>query len=535
MGQGESGPTPARTFSKGIWKSVYVVTVSSAAITHVVPHPIYQGAYPTAPLTDAVNGGFLVRVRVHMWAPAAGAAGTVTVSGAWPGATASAPVSLPAGDSNVTLTLAAPAGSVKLWWPIRLGAQPLYAVNASFTPAAAPAAPQPFAQRHIGFRYVVYSTGNDTDPNWVKANTGGDGNANPQGLLVRANGAPVHIFGANMIPVDNFEGRYGAAAVVRMVQSAADARMNMLRVWGGGIYQSPAFYDTCDRLGIMILHDIQFAQDGHSPTNGSPSQRAEFQHQVRRLSAHPSLVVIDGCNECHVVLNTPTGVYATFVLQTVVDEDVSRVVWPSCPSNGWSAGVDRLSAHPNGSPLGLLPNARPPPAARGSAKQTIEIHGPYQHGGGWPCVNGGGNSNLNPFPSGYPLAVNAGTQLGLIFPSQFASEFGASVFSSFESMAPTLAPAHWGVHGGAPPDTCGGGFETMCNGTNTMAQRNYPADNCAFKVFGGPSSHALTLAPLASLASSPHASAPQISPCTLTRWTRRSWARRRSRRSSTSP
>ncbi len=43
---------------------------------------------------------------------------------------------------------------------------------------------------------------------------------------------------------------------------------------------------------------------------------------------------------------------------------------------------------------------------------------------------------------------------------RYASEFGSSVFSSFESMSPTLAPEHWGIHGGAPPDTCTGGFES---------------------------------------------------------------------------
>ena len=373
MGAGASGPTPARTFSKGIWASVYLVSVSSAAITHLVPHPLYLGAYPTAPLSDAANGGFRVTVRVHMWAPAGGASGTVRVQGAWAGASAARAVALPAGDSNVTLELLAPAGSVRLWWPIRLGEQPLYAVNATFEPATGP---RPAATRHIGFRYAVYSTGNDTNSDWVKANTGGDGNADPQGLLVRVNGAPVHIFGANMIPVEELEGRYDARATARIVVSAAEAGMNMLRVWGGGIYQSPAFYDTCDKLGLMILHDMQFAQDGHSPVDGSASQRAEFQHQIRRLSHHPSLVVIDGCNECHVILNTSTGVYATFVMQTVVEEDMSRVVWPSCPSNGWAAGVDRLSAHPNGSPLGLLPNAKPPQQLAG--KNTIEEHGPYR-------------------------------------------------------------------------------------------------------------------------------------------------------------
>ena len=82
---------------------------------------------------------------------------------------------------------------------------------------------------------------------------------------------------------------------------------------------------------------MQFAQDGHSPVV-SVSQEAEFRHQMRRLSHHPSIVIITGCNECHVVLNSSTAIYATFVMQTVVEEDISRVVWPSCPSNGWVAG-----------------------------------------------------------------------------------------------------------------------------------------------------------------------------------------------------
>ena len=56
--------------------------------------------------------------------------------------------------------------------------------------------------------------------------------------------------------------------------------------------------------------------------------------------------------------------------------------------------------------------------------------------------------------------------------SVFASEFGSSVYSSFESMSPTLAKEHWSVHGGAAPDTCHGGFQSKCEGGNTMSQRN---------------------------------------------------------------
>jgi len=285
-GWGASGPQQTRTFSKGIWRSVYLVTVQSAGITHLVPQVFYNGAFPTAPLTDATNGGFTVSVRVHLWAPAP-VSGVLSIAGAWQGARATAPVTLPSGDSNFTFTLSAPAGSVRLWWPVGLGEHPLYTVNATFTPNTPGSDPPPFTERHVGFRYVVYVTGNDTNPEWVAANTGGDGNPDPQGLLVRANGAPLYIAGANMIPMDMMEGRYSAEAVVRLVRSAAEANMNMLGVWGGGTYQSPAFYDTCDELGMLVLHDIQYAQNGHSPKGDSLSHKAEIQHQVRRLVSYP--------------------------------------------------------------------------------------------------------------------------------------------------------------------------------------------------------------------------------------------------------
>jgi len=385
-------------------------------------------------------------------------------------------------------------------------------------------------------------------------------------MVIRVNGAALMIRGANMIPIDEFEGRYNADAFARMVRSSADARMNLLRVWGGGVFAPAAFYDACDEFGILVYHDMQFAQNGHSPLDGSVSQRAEFQHQVRRLSHHASIAIWDGCNECHVILNTSTGVYASFVLQTVVEEDVSRPVWPSCPSNGWAAGVGRLDSHPNGSPLGLLPNARPPPPAADDAvgactftdamdvdgdgdpnpepgasaqaccdlcaqrqplcasvvfvpgdnqcyfkydggqpwpranrttcilqgrstRNTIEVHGPYQHGSGFPAVNGGGGNDLAPFASGFPVSLSPSTPSGLTFNSVFTSEFGATGFSSFESLAPTLAPQHWGMHGGGAPDTCQtGGFEGPCNGTNVMAQRNYPQDNYLVAYFGLPRS-----------------------------------------------
>jgi hypothetical protein len=174
-----------------------------------VPHVFYSGGggsadFPTSPLSDSDNAGFTVRVRVHLLAPpnGGGAAGVLNVTGAWPGASVAVPVSAPPGESNVTVTLAAPVGSVRLWWPAGTGGgQPLYAVRATFTPTSHGAAAVSTARR-VGFRYVALVTGNDTDAAWVAANAGGDGNDN-QGMLLRVNGAALMVRGANMIPIDD--------------------------------------------------------------------------------------------------------------------------------------------------------------------------------------------------------------------------------------------------------------------------------------------------------------------------------------------
>ena len=98
-------------------------------------------------------------------------------------------------------------------------------------------------------------------------------------------------------------------------------------------------YDACDELGVLVYHDMQYAQEGHSPVNSttqasyasSPSahghaparvrahtttraQEAELRHNIRRLAHHPAIVIWDGCNECTVIIGSDTGIYATFVM-----------------------------------------------------------------------------------------------------------------------------------------------------------------------------------------------------------------------------
>lgn len=77
-------------------------------------------------------------------------------------------------------------------------------------------------------------------------------------------------------------------------------------------------------------------------------QSNEIRYQIRRLSHHPSIVVWDGCNECTF---GPFDNYATFVMPVIAEEDKTRAIWPTSPSQGWVSGVDRLWGYPNGDPL----------------------------------------------------------------------------------------------------------------------------------------------------------------------------------------
>jgi beta-mannosidase len=133
----------------------------------------------------------------------------------------------------------------------------------------------------------------------------------------------------------------------------------------------------------------------------------------------------------------------------------------------------------------------------------METHGPYNHGNGWMSVNISPYPRSPPFPTKAPLklfdpntpiTVVRSREMGITEPNTFASEFGCSVFSSFESMAPTLAPKHWGVHGGAPQADCRqpdrtNSFWRSCKGVdgapeNVMAERNYPCDPLIIVYFG---------------------------------------------------
>ena len=390
--------------------------------------------------------------------------------------------------SSTVLTVNLTATQVRLWWPVGLGGQPLYTVQVALE---SPACCIPnggscdacsVMEKRIGFRTLNLITTSRRNASLDSGDGSGD-----HGMYIRVNDAiALWCRGSNLIPMDQLEGRQnvhhpsdGGSNVVTSyrwaVESAVRANMNMIRVWGGGVVPPSEFYDACDEKGILIYQDLMFVEENGHGAFRDETVRAEIERLVRQLSHHPSIALWNGCNEC----NADMDVYASFVMQTVAKVDQTRIIWPSSPSaHGWASGVYTANGKPNGKPLRI----RIDPSRKGS---MLEAHGPYQHGfsNKFPAVNGfpGSNWNETLLPPTFQKQ-----NVGESYPNTFVSEFGSSVSSSFESMSVLLPPSKWSLHGGEGPDTChhDWGNLNVCNGTNALAERNYPCDSRIEAYFG---------------------------------------------------
>lgn len=114
----------------------------------------------------------------------------------------------------------------------------------------------------------------------------------------KLNGIPVFMKGANYIPEDSFLPRVSDSITKRRIKDAVDANMNMIRVWGGGVYSSDCFYEECDKNGILVWQDFMFACAMY-PGNEAflNNVKQEVIDNVNRLQNHPSLAIWCGNNE----------------------------------------------------------------------------------------------------------------------------------------------------------------------------------------------------------------------------------------------
>ena len=117
-------------------------------------------------------------------------------------------------------------------------------------------------------------------------------------MFVRLNGVPVFMKGANYIPQDNFQNRVTKERCEHIVRSAAEANMNMLRVWGGGNYEDDQFYELCDRYGILVWQEMNFACAMYPGDDKfMENVRLEVIDNIVRMRNHACIALYCGNNE----------------------------------------------------------------------------------------------------------------------------------------------------------------------------------------------------------------------------------------------
>ncbi|MGW4599285.1 glycoside hydrolase family 2 protein [Streptomyces sp. NPDC004457] len=253
------GPT---LVTAGIWRPVRLEHWSTARLAEVRPSvTVAEG-----------TGRVEVRLRVERTAPGRGR--TLRARAEVAGVHAEAELS---GDEAV-LRLDVPAP--RLWWPRGYGDQPLYDLQVTLGDATGPLDTW---RRRIGFRTIEL----DRSP---------DEHGTAFTLVV--NGVRIFARGVNWIPDDAFPSRVTPQRYRARLAQAAGANVDLVRVWGGGIYEDGAFYDACDELGLMVWQDFLFACSAYpeeQPLRGEVE--AEARDNVVRLMPHPSLVLWNGNNE----------------------------------------------------------------------------------------------------------------------------------------------------------------------------------------------------------------------------------------------
>lgn len=172
----------------------------------------------------------------------------------------------------------------ELWWTYELSGketQPLYTVRAVLKSGEQIL---DTAEKKVGLRTITLNREKD------------EYGQNFQFIL---NGIPLFIKGANYIPPDSFINRFTTEKMEKLLDAVRYSNINMLRIWGGGFYGSDEFYDACDRRGILLWQDFQFACQAYPffKEEFFSNVKKEVEYNVKRLFHHASLALWCGNNE----------------------------------------------------------------------------------------------------------------------------------------------------------------------------------------------------------------------------------------------
>ena len=327
-----------RMVHQGIWQNVSLEIAGHVRITGVWARP------QLAP--DPRSARVTIQVELDLAAP-----GRVTVSADLDGHAAAGAFELDAGRQTAVLELV--VVDPPLWWPNGHGPSPVgrVVVRATGTDAVTDERVVP-----IAFRTVE-----------LVPNEGGDPAARPYTFVV--NGRRIYAKGWNWVPHDVFHGVPRPDRIEHLTRLLAHANVNLVRVWGGGLIETPAFYDACDRRGIMVWQEFIQSSSGIEDT---PSADPTFIELMTREAEqivplhrnHPSLVLWCGGNELQDDDGPLDDERAPVLgaLQDVVRRlDPDRAWLPTSPTGRvFHNGLDGIEKEPDG---------------------LHDVHGPWEHQG----------------------------------------------------------------------------------------------------------------------------------------------------------
>ena len=311
-----------RFVTSGIWKSARLEVWDEARISDLNVRQLdvtAQSAHILAQVEMTASVDTPATVTVHY-----GVAGKQL--------TATQTTELHSGVNHVELPIT--IDHPELWYPAGYGSQPLYAFHAS---VAIRGVIQDSSDVRAGLRSVQLRRDPDK---WGRS------------FEFVVNGIPIFAKGANVVPFDSFPSRMPVEQIRDILQSAKDANMNMIRIWGGGYYETQQFYEICDELGIMVWQDFMFGNPWQPGTYSFKQNVAqEVEDQLKRLRNHSSIVLWCGNNEqennflqdsLHVTeiarlqmwqdyLTVFSGIIPTLVARY----DPGAAYWPSSPSGDY--------------------------------------------------------------------------------------------------------------------------------------------------------------------------------------------------------
>jgi beta-mannosidase len=253
----------------GIWKDIRLEGYSTGRLAHVHVRQTHEYGAVTVNIEARVEGlpghkGSGLKVTARLTAPDGG---VTEVDGA---------------VKSGGVRLSAPIEAPQLWWPNGYGAQPLYYLEVTLH--SEDGAELDRAVYKIGLRTIELRQQPDE---WGKS------------WQFAVNGVPIFAKGSNWIPADSFPTRISDDYLEGLIRSAAETHQNMLRVWGGGLYEEERFYDLCDRYGILVWQEFAFSCSIYPLDDPAfvENVHQEAIQNMRRIRHRASLCLWCGNNE----------------------------------------------------------------------------------------------------------------------------------------------------------------------------------------------------------------------------------------------